>query len=171
MQALSIWASGLGWPWALPQQPHPSLHPYSCPGQALSPDLLGSSISRKERWKCLSVSTAFRPASVCPAQAGVLHLGLGGRIGWAGCIPVFFAELGMGFSDIQAFTEHCFTTAGTKREKRVTAPATRTQVSCWAMCCLATPSKPSKHGPPTPGQGPEMKREEGDRSHSIACPG
>lgn len=34
--------------------------------------------------------------------------------GRAGCIPVFFAELGVGFSDIQAFTEHCFTTAGTK---------------------------------------------------------
>lgn len=120
---------------------------------------------------CLSVSPASRPASVCPAQAGVLHLGLGGQDGWAGCIPVFFAELGMGFSDIQAFTEHCFTTAGTKRENRVTALATRTQVSCWALCCLATPSKPSKHGPPTPGQCTEMKREEGNRSHSTVCPG
>lgn len=71
----------------------------------------------------MSVSKpCLRPASVCLAQAGVLHLGLGGRDGWAGCIPVFFAELGMGFSDIQAFTEHCFTIAGTKRENRSYCP-------------------------------------------------
>lgn len=49
--------------------------------------------------------------------------GWGAGDGWAGCIPVFFAELGVGFSDIQAFTEHCFTTAGTKRENRVTDAA------------------------------------------------
>lgn len=49
--------------------------------------------------------------------------GLGGGGRWAGCVPVFFAELGVGLSDIQAFTEHCFTIAGTKRENRVTAPA------------------------------------------------
>lgn len=51
----------------------------------------------------------------------------------AGCVPVSRAELGMGFSDIQAFTEHCFTTAGTKRENRVTA--TRTEVSSRPGCC------------------------------------
>lgn len=162
-------ASGLGWPWALPQQPHPSLYPYSCPGQTLP---WSAKVRVPERRGEVSVSEpCLQPRLFCPTQAGALHLGLGGQIGWAGCIPVFFAELGMGFSDIQAFTEHCFTTAGTKRENRVTAPATRRQVSCWAMCCLTTPSKPSKHGPPTPGQGTEMKREEGDRSHSTACPG
>lgn len=36
-------------------------------------------------------------------------------------IPFFFVEFGIGFRDIQAFTEHCFTMAGTKRENRVTS--------------------------------------------------
>lgn len=56
-------------------------------------------------------------------QAQRCPWGWGAGDGWAGCIPVFFAELGVGFSDIQAFTEHCFTTAGTKRENRVTDAA------------------------------------------------
>lgn len=36
-------------------------------------------------------------------------------------IPFFFVEFGIGFRDIQAFTEHCFTMAGTKRENTVTS--------------------------------------------------
>lgn len=58
-----------------------------------------------------------------PCQQARVACGAGGRGRWARCIPVFFAELGVGFSDIQAFTEHCFTIAGTKRENRVTPTA------------------------------------------------
>jgi hypothetical protein len=87
-----------------------------------------------EKGQEASAAQPHHQAHLClPSSGGRQHTwGWKGRDGWAGCIPVFFAELGMGFSDIQAFTEHCFTTAGTKRENRVTAAATCTQVRCQA---------------------------------------
>lgn len=91
-------------------------------------------------------------------QQARVACGAGGRGRWARCIPVFFAELGVGFSDIQAFTEHCFTIAGTKRENRVTPTAP------------AGAREPDLHAPElgaahlAPGQGTQMPGDIGQES-------
>lgn len=103
-----------GQPLALPQQPTPP-RGSGPPGPGPSPAC----------WRSPSPELRGPEAPQAPPchQARRRPWGWGAGDGWAGCIPVFFAELGVGFSDIQAFTEHCFTTAGTKRENRVTDAA------------------------------------------------
>lgn len=125
----------------LAQQPHSSWAS-AWPDPALPPAC----------WKVpLLKGRGLGAAAGCPTlPAGPRGLWSWGRGRWARCIPVFFAELGVGFSDIQAFTEHCFTIAGTKRENRVTPTAP------------AGAREPDLHAPElgaahlAPGQGTQM---------------